>query len=462
MPGPATSPAPIPALLPRGPGHQFVLYGDACSGVPGARHERTFAAVNAVLRRLAPQPEFILFPGDEIIGLTTDAAALRAQWRYWLEHEMGWLDRRATPIWHTTGNHTAYDEMSEAVFRDVLDLPRNGPSGQEGLSYWVRRGDLLMVFVHTLWTGLGGEGHVETDWLRRILGEHTDVSHKLVIGHHPVHPINGFSGPWQREIGPDHAGEFWSILVEAGVLAYVCSHILAYDAQVHGGVLQLCTAGAGTAHRMPEGVEYLHCIQAALDQEGLHCQVLDTDGHIRERLDWPLPSVPDTVWRILPPGECAAPLTGRLEPDGFVSFRFTGQAAPAGTSAVQTLVSAFDPGSLSPLWIGLRGPRQILTVILGREPGRSPFYWHGPALPPEASFDIQLLLHSGMGPGGVMYRLGAETGWTSLAAASATGIEQLDWPGRWSVGHGQHAPADRRFRGTGLAVSMAAMRPPGW
>jgi hypothetical protein len=179
-------PASIPALLPRGAGHQFVLYGDACSGIPGALHERNFAAVNAVLRRLAPQPEFILFPGDEIIGLTADAESLRAQWRHWLDREMGWLDRRTIPIWHTTGNHTAYDEMSEAVFRDVLGLPRNGPPGQEGVSYWVRRGDLLMVFVHTLWTGLGGEGHVETDWLRRVLGQHADARHKLVVGHHPV------------------------------------------------------------------------------------------------------------------------------------------------------------------------------------------------------------------------------------------------------------------------------------
>ena len=102
----------IPSLLPRGPGHRFVLYGDSCSGVPGALHEGTFAAVNAVLRRLDPPPEFILFPGDEIIGLTADPEALRAQWRHWLDHEMAWLDRQATPLWHTTSNHTTYDEMS--------------------------------------------------------------------------------------------------------------------------------------------------------------------------------------------------------------------------------------------------------------------------------------------------------------------------------------------------------------
>ncbi|WP_244846185.1 hypothetical protein [Mesorhizobium sp. L-8-3] len=105
--------------------------------------------MNAVVRRLRPRPEFILFPGDEIIGLVPDAATLRKQWRHWLDTEMGWLDRTKTPIWHATGNHTTYDTMSEAVFREVLGLPGNGPPDQIGLSYFVRRDDLLMVFVNS-------------------------------------------------------------------------------------------------------------------------------------------------------------------------------------------------------------------------------------------------------------------------------------------------------------------------
>src|SRR5262245_18157829 len=132
----------IASLLPRGAGHQFVVYGDACSGIPDAPHERSFAAVNAVVRRLAPQPAFVLFLGDEVTGLTPEPEELRAQWSHWLRHEMSWLDRRTTPLWHTTSNHTTYDPMSEAVFREVLDhLPRNGPPGQDRLSYWVRQDD---------------------------------------------------------------------------------------------------------------------------------------------------------------------------------------------------------------------------------------------------------------------------------------------------------------------------------
>ncbi|MEI7871846.1 MAG: GNAT family N-acetyltransferase [Alphaproteobacteria bacterium] len=441
---------PIHALLPRGQGHQFVLYGDACSGVSGALHERTFAGVNAAVRRLAPSPEFILFLGDEIAGYTADADTLRKQWRHWLDHEMAWLDRRAIPLWHTTSNHATYDAMSEAVFREVHDhLPRNGPPGQEGLSYWVRRGDLLLVFVHTLWTGLGGEGHVETDWLHAVLHQHADAHHKLVAGHHPIHPVNGFAGAYQRDVGPEHATEFWDVLVEGGVLAYLCGHILAFDVQAHRGVLQICTAGAGTAHRMPEGVEYLHAVQAALDGQGLRYQVFDAEGRVRERLSWPLPVPPVEQWQAL--GEAG------VGKDEIVAFRFTGDAAAAGTSTIQTLLSAFQPGVRAPLWIGLTGPAQRLTVILEPEPGRSPHYWLGPALDAGAPFDIQLLVHPGMGPGGLLYRLAADAPWSSLSAASAWGAERLDWPHRWSIGHGQEGPGDRAFLGSNLAVSTTTV-----
>ena len=44
------SAARLPALLPRGQGHQFVVYGNSCSGIAGAAHEKTFASVNAVVR----------------------------------------------------------------------------------------------------------------------------------------------------------------------------------------------------------------------------------------------------------------------------------------------------------------------------------------------------------------------------------------------------------------------------
>ncbi len=453
-------PEEIPALTPRGPGHQFVLYGDSCSGVPGAPHERAFATVNAVVSRLSPRPDFIVFPGDEVVGLTTDEDALRAQWRYWLDVEMAWLDRQAVPLYHATANHTTYDAMSERVFTEMLPhVPRNGPPGQEGLSYFVRRDDLLLVFVHTGWSGLGGEGHVETDWLKETLGRHADARFKFVIGHHPVFPINGFSGDCQRQIGAEHAGTFWRILVDNEVFAYLCSHILAFDVQVHEGVLQILTAGAGTAHRMPEDVEYLHCVQAALDERGLRYQVLDPAGRVRERLSWPPQLPPCSEWEPLADGELVAPVQGKLTADDdetpLIAWRFSGTASAGHSGRAQTFLSAWSEGSaLAPLWIGLTGRPQRLTAIIGPRPGRSPHYWFGPSLDANEPFDLQIAIHAGMGPGGVLWRANDVSSWSSLSAASSWGPERLNWPRRWSVGFGKGGVSDCPFQGDGLSAAV--------
>ncbi len=451
---------PLAALVPRDKdGQQFVIYADACSGVPGALHETTFAAVNAIVARLRPRPEFICFPGDEIQGLTADMTTLRAQWRHWFDKELAWLDRDAIPLYHTTGNHTTYDAASEAVFREVLaDLPRNGPPGQEGLSYWVRRGDLLLVIVNTLWSGLGGEGRVETDWLDRTLAAHADARHKLVVGHHPVFPVNGFSGAYQRELGPEDGRAFWRILVRHNALAYVCSHMLAFDVQVHEGVLQLLTAGAGTAHLMPKEMEYLHCVQAALDTTGLRYQVLDTAGQVREWLSWPLALPLAATWQPLPQGYHSAPAfpdPSTEQPVAkLIAWQFRGKCPTVSAGDAQTLLAGWNPGpSLSSLWIGLLGREQRLGILLSPQAGRSPHLWYGPTFAPGELFTVQVAIHTGMGPGGLLWRRDDNAPWSSLTAAASWGAERLAWPACWSVGHDREEPADRPFRGSRLQAS---------
>jgi hypothetical protein len=439
-------PDTIPALTASGPGHQFVVYGDACSGVPGAPHEANLKAVNSVIQRLEPQPEFMLFAGDEVVGYTQNPDELRAQWRHWLDVEMRWAADRAIPLWHATSNHTTYDHMSEKVFVEVLPhLPRNGPPGQEGLCYWLRRDDLLIVVVHTLATALGGEGFVETEWLKAVLAANTNARHKIVLGHHPAFSVNGFSGAYGRDIGPECAEAFWDVLVDAGVLAYFCSHILAFDVQVHRGVLQVCTAGAGTGHRMPEGIEYLHAVQAVIDGDGLRYQVLDTKGAAREGLSWPPPMPSAGSWRDLPARACPADLgieNGGRHP---LLLRFAGTASSDGNGTEQTLLAAFDEGRRTRFWIGLRGAAQRLTVIMAPEEGRSPFYALGPTVSAGAAFDFTIMLHPGMGPGGFLVKDG-DGRWSSMKSTSPWGLERLHWPATLSLGSAQGAD-DRPFRG---------------
>lgn len=450
----------VKALTPsQKAGHQFVCYGDCCSGIPDGTHEATFTSVNAVVSRLNPRPEFICFLGDEIKGLMADETVLREQWGYWFEKEMAWLDREAIPLYHTTGNHTTYDIASETVFREVMaHLPRNGPPGQEGLSYFVRRGELLLVFVNTGWSGLGGEGRVETEWLERVLAEHHGARYKLVLGHHPVHPINGFAGAYGRNIEEENGRRFWQVLVQHQVLAYICSHIMAFDVQVHEGVLQILTAGAGTLPLMPEGVEYLHCVQMALEADRLRYQTLDTTGCIREWLAWPLEIPASEQWKRLRAGSQPSPI---VDDEGqqalqarLITWKFEGVCGPPGGGEAQTLITGWTPGpALAPWWIGLRGPENRLCLLLSPEVGRSPRFWLGPTFPPDKPFSIQLAIHPAMGPGGFLWRWDGASPWSSLAGMAAWGADRFRPQPYWSLGHDQYGPQGQPFQGQGLEVT---------
>ena len=74
------------------------------------------------------------------------------------------------------------------------------------------------------------------------------------------------------------------------VLAYLCSHVIAFDVQEHNDVLQICSGGAGTSCGpggfMGEG-EYHHFVQAALDAHDFRLQTIDPAGRVRERYACP-------------------------------------------------------------------------------------------------------------------------------------------------------------------------------
>jgi hypothetical protein len=139
-----------------------------------------------------------------------------------------------------------------------------------------------------------------------------------------------------------------------------------------------------------------------------------------------------------------------------VVYRFSGVCPPAGDEA-QTLLCGWDPGpTLAPLWIGLLGREHRLGVMLSPAPGRSPHLWYGPTLPSNEPFALHLAIHTGMGPGGLLWRWDDAAPWSSLAAASPWGAERLTWPTLWSVGQGQRGADDRPFRGRDLRAAWCA------
>ena len=131
---------------------------------------------------------------------------------------------------------------------------------------------------------------------------------------------------------------------------------------------------------MPEGIEYLHCVQAALDASGLRCQVLDTSGQIREWLAWPLMLPPSTEWPQLACGNNAAPVDEDRTADATLGrvlvWHFAAICSPVSNAEAQTLLCGWDTGpTLASLWIGLQGREHRLGVLLS--PARDAAHTYG-------------------------------------------------------------------------------------
>lgn len=73
------------------------------------------------------------------------------------------------------------------MWREVFpEIPGNGPDGQQGLTWFERRGDLLIVGISVYAMNMGSPytvmgGRVDYDWVDRVLSEHADAKFKLVL-----------------------------------------------------------------------------------------------------------------------------------------------------------------------------------------------------------------------------------------------------------------------------------------
>lgn len=429
---PANDPESIPALAPRGSGHQFVVCSGSCSGVPGEPEMDNHRRLNETLARLSPVPEFVAFPGDAVMN-----GADGDQWSRWFEL-MRWATERDLPILQSTSNHNTYDDLSTEVYRRFWPgLPQNGPAGQAGLAYWWRKDELLYVSLHqpsplqipwpgplaSMQTGISEE---EAAWLESVLDQNADARWKFVAGHHPVFPVNGYTLAPLWCFTPEARSPLWSILVGHGVLAYLSSHVMAFDVQVHDGVLQLSTEGGGGVVRpsgslMPGPEEYHHAVQVCVDDGGLRYQVIDKCGCVRESLAWPIPDPGDKEWA--PPRAAS----GSSSPDDVV---YVSIAEPPEAPWWQQEGTRPLPNQPLITWLATTDGRIVVGVdaeswrltVTCQMDDIGPQLWRGPEIDPWAANEFEIAFHPAMGPGGVLWRKQGHRPWTSMATSSARGI----------------------------------------
>ncbi len=125
-----------------------------------------------------------------------------------------------------------------------LDPPRNGPEGMEGLAYYVKHGNALIVTVNTF-TRINGKMHStvfnkQLAWFKNVLKKYgPEVDFIVVQGHAPVFGDlkSSSSSKIMVENGTD--SQFWKVMKNHGVDLYLCGEFHALNVDRKDGIWQI-------------------------------------------------------------------------------------------------------------------------------------------------------------------------------------------------------------------------------
>ncbi len=213
-----------------------------------------------VLSRLAtdcrqrdPNVAFLVFIGDMVMGSPapeTTAAALD-QWRRIIAADF------SRPLCPVMGNHDAKSQASQNVARELFStVPRNGPRDEIPFVYYFDYHRCRFIVLDTNYFGDSYRiRHLE--WLETVLKEAraAGIGPIFVFGHTPAYPTGGHLRDSLTNVehhlltgNPDylsHVSQFWSLLTQYRVAAYICGHEHLYTRQDIRGVWQIVSGGAG-------------------------------------------------------------------------------------------------------------------------------------------------------------------------------------------------------------------------
>lgn len=380
-----------------------LFFGDSCVGTDPS-HMRNLKRVVDLSLELVDRHRVTtgFFLGDQVMGYC-DSQTLRRQWKEFTVGPIRDLSDRLLNFRQIASNHVSYDAESVAVYEEVCG-PAEWGVIFDGVQY---------LALNTAWPSRGGNGGVDCDVLERRLSALDPSLPIVVIGHHPIWPVNGFGNdlsPWN--IPADEGKRAWDIMRAKGVTLYACSHIIAFDVQLHDGLVQLCTGGAGTEYGPAGAMPGL--------VEGLHAVLVDGLGTGRLEIDRiPAADTHAEKWLLVRTATGWTPVIGPT----------VGNPTEAQGIVMTIRSSGGELGNFKgfakyegPPVLDIEVGESQLRVELVPCPGEDPRMWRGRI--PQSWSEIRLVAQTWTGPGGLLISVdGSE--FNSLEALCSRGLEQV-------------------------------------
>lgn len=241
---------------------RFVVAGDGRSDSRTVRQEDKNGVNVTITAEIAQavideKAKFLAWSGDLVMGYQKEAAAFESQLMTWRETMQPLYDRHI-PVLASRGNHDASSTDADKVWRKVFAgpyaMPQNGPAGEEGMTFYYGKGDVLFMGLDQYGTR---KETVNQAWVDQTLRKHKKPF-IFAMGHEPAF----MDGSHKDTLDADPAARdaFWESLIKAGSRVFFAGHDHLYDHMVvqrkgsnPGPEMHQIVAGTAGAPFYPKG-----------------------------------------------------------------------------------------------------------------------------------------------------------------------------------------------------------------
>ncbi|UWU19469.1 hypothetical protein N2599_37140 (plasmid) [Rhizobium sullae] len=384
----------------------ILFFGDSCIGTD-PDHAATLAEIVELALGLVDYHNIsaAIFLGDQIMGYC-GREELRSQWAVFHSGPMRRLSEKVRTL-HIASNHVWYDEHSALEYEE-----------QNGYPEWLEAiAGIQFVAINTARIDRRGDAGIDCRSLESALSRLDPGKPIVVVGHHPIWPINGYDRAPQWIVPADEGQKAWRIMQENNVRLYACSHIIAFDVQLKGGLAQVCTGGAGTKYgaqaAMPGQVEGPHLVLAS---------GLGSDRMCIERIG--VAPTEREVWRLTREADGwrysdfrRVDLSVDMLPPDARGYGFDISRVYGDEGSIE--IFAHDEG---PAICAIDYSDNRIVLNLTPSPGEDSRQWTAKPAGNWSSAQIEVV--AGAGPGGVLLRIDSEPQ-SSMKTVAARGLEQV-------------------------------------
>ena len=208
---------------------------------------------------ITEKPDFVLQTGDLITGAQTQLTS-----PVYRKYDMQYanyqqvtapLSQAGIPLFVVRGNHDyglrdKNQELAQAYMaQETGRMPQNGPPEAKGLSYSFIHKNIKFIMIDQFVDASDGIVTLPMDWVKAELENSHDVRHIFVMGHSPVFSPNTSSSSNNNQFNlfaqPTLQDQFWSLLTEHHVTAYVSGHQHLYFRGQANGTAQIVVGNMG-------------------------------------------------------------------------------------------------------------------------------------------------------------------------------------------------------------------------